>query len=245
MRVPTCKTKHWELCKSTDHLIRRYFIKTVHFVYTGGTIFDKSNHEQSAKWAKLYEVQRISELYERRSWYVCCTFIFLIFSCLTHLNERLIIMYYVISVSLRWESPKKIFESTLKSCKVFFFLVDKSIFKGELWLKMNLWSNNTLGPSRLFSDATFTPDAYALFIHDEGCPVHAHSHIALANKKCLSQFNPIHSFMWTIRRMIFRSLWRKNSRPQHTLVKSLVDAYFLCVLWPYFRNFLFFFNNHA
>jgi len=28
--------------------------------------------------------------------------------------------------------------------------------------------------------------------------------------------------------MIFRSFWRKNSRPQHPLVKSIVDAYFVC-----------------
>jgi len=40
-------------------------------------------------------------------------------------------------------------------------------------------------------------------------------------------------------RIIFRSLWRKNSRPQHPLAKSLVEAYIVCVLWPYFRNFHF------
>jgi len=34
-----------------------------------------------------------------------------------------------------------------------------------------------------------------LVIHDEGWPVHAHLHVALANKKCFSQYNPIHSFM--------------------------------------------------
>jgi len=38
-----------------------------------------------------------------------------------------------------------------------------------------------------------------LIIHDEGWPVHAHSHITLANKKCFSQYDPIHSFIWTIR----------------------------------------------
>jgi len=58
-----------------------------------------------------------------------------IFSCLTHLNERLIIM----SSSLSGENH--------------------------------------------------------LIIHEEGCPVHANSHIALANKKCFSQYNPIHSFL--------------------------------------------------
>jgi len=32
---------------------------------------------------------------------------------------------------------------------------------------------------------------------------------------------------------------KKNFRPPHLLVKSIVDAYFVCVLWPYFRNFHF------
>jgi len=30
------------------------------------------------------------------------------------------------------------------------------------------------------------------------------------------------------RMIIFRSLWRKNFRPQHPLVKSNVNAYFMC-----------------
>jgi len=34
-----------ELCKCPDHLIRRYFIKTVHFVYTGSAIFGKQSRQ--------------------------------------------------------------------------------------------------------------------------------------------------------------------------------------------------------
>jgi len=30
-----------------------------------------------------------------------------------------------------------------------------------------------------------------------------------------------------------------NLRRQHPLVKSLVDTYLVCVLMPYFRNFIF------
>jgi len=49
------------------------------------------------------------------------------------------------------------------------------------------------------------------------------------------------SILFSFRRRIFRSLWRKNSRPQYPQDKSLVDAYLVCVLWPYFRNFHFLF----
>jgi len=59
----------------------------------------------------------------------------------------------------------------------------------------------------------------------------------LGKQKIFSQYNPIPSFMWTIRRMIFRSLWRKNSRPQHPLVKSII-LYVLCGLSS--ETFIFF-----
>jgi len=70
-------------------------------------------------------------------------------------------------------------------CPFNFFLVRLSWMKGSLLcVSLSLSGENQL------------------IIHDVGWPVgHAHSHIALANRKCFSQYNPIHSFMWTIRRM--------------------------------------------
>jgi len=83
MRVHTCKTKHWELCKCTDRLIRRYFIKTVHFVYT----------DRSHLWKTVYQINKQIKLFtfdyhESKSQRTVVTNVLL--------DQRLI---------LRWSSP--------------------------------------------------------------------------------------------------------------------------------------------
>ncbi len=56
MRVLTCKPKHWELCKCTNSLIIRYFIKTVHYAYTDCSHLEKQSRQVErrtrAKWYK-------------------------------------------------------------------------------------------------------------------------------------------------------------------------------------------------
>ena len=43
MRVPTCKTTHWELCKCTDSLLKRKFRKPVPSRKQAGAIFGKQS----------------------------------------------------------------------------------------------------------------------------------------------------------------------------------------------------------
>ena len=47
MRVPTCKTKHWELCKFTDSLLKRNFRKPVPSWKQAGAIFGKQSRPTS------------------------------------------------------------------------------------------------------------------------------------------------------------------------------------------------------